>query len=212
MKKYLIFLLAATLWIIAKSPATATEIVGQVTRIQGEASSVMQDRTRRLLVLGSNVHQSEIIITSDKARIEMTMKDGSIIVLSDNTRFAIDRYMFKESPGRSNILMKLVDGAFRMIAKGVSKLAAPRLQVITPYGVIGLRGTDFWGGYFPGSEKFGVLVLSGKGVYVTNRGGTVLLDTPGQGTDLSGFSTAPTTPAQWTKQRIGKAAATVTFD
>ena len=79
--------------------------------------------------------------------------------------------------------MKLLDGAFHAI---VANLLDTRrkmdFKVQTPLGVIGVRGTRFWGQH--DNQFLQVLLLSGKGVYLENEQGRVDMTQAGIGTDV----------------------------
>jgi hypothetical protein len=80
------------------------------------------------------------------------------------------------------------------------------VQIQTPVGAIGLRGTTVWGG--PIDNGYGVIVLSGE-VTVTGRRGTVTLK-QGQGTMLFADG-KPQRAAAWPAGRMKRAVASITF-
>ena len=71
-------------------------------------------------------------------------------------------------------------------------MAGANVQIRTPIGAIGLRGTTVWGGLI--DKGYGVVVLSDEAT-VTGRRGTVTLK-QGQGTMLFGDS-KPQRAAAW---------------
>src|SRR5580693_409694 len=81
-----------------------------------------------------------------------------------------------------------------------------KVQIGTPVGAIGLRGTTVWGG--PIDNGYGVIVLSGE-VTVTGRKGTVTLK-QGQGTMLFNDG-KPQRAAAWPAGRMKRAVASITF-
>ena len=80
------------------------------------------------------------------------------------------------------------------------------MQIHTPVGAIGLRGTTVWGG--PIDKGYGVIVLNGE-VTVTGRRGTVTLR-QGQGTMLFGDG-KPRRAAPWPAGRLKRAVASISF-
>jgi hypothetical protein len=86
----------------------------------------------------------------------------------------------------------------------------PGAQVVmrTPVVEIGIRGTDFWTGPIDG--QFGVLLLEGA-VSVSNAAGAVVLDQPGEGTNIAGPGSAPGPVTQWPQQKVDRALAEVAF-
>jgi hypothetical protein len=85
-------------------------------------------------------------------------------------------------------------------------VAGAKVQIRTPVGAIGVRGTTVWGG--PIDNGYGVIVLNGE-VTVTGRRGTVTLK-QGQGTMLFGNG-KPQRAAAWPAGRMKRAVASITF-
>jgi hypothetical protein len=85
-------------------------------------------------------------------------------------------------------------------------VAGAKVQIRTPVGAIGVRGTTVWGG--PIDNGYGVIVLSGEAT-VTGRRGTVTLK-QGQGTMLFGDG-KPRRAAAWPAGRMKRAVASITF-
>jgi hypothetical protein len=103
----------------------------------------------------------------------------------------------------------LAKGAFRIVT-GYMVKKPHRYEVKTVDATIGVRGTDFWGGFGLTENGFDVLMLSGKGVYVTNNNAeTVELDDDGLGTTIIA-GTAPSLPKKWGDAKVAKAVATIT--
>ena len=81
-----------------------------------------------------------------------------------------------------------------------------KVQIRTPVGAIGVRGTTVWGGPIIKATEF--TVLNGE-VTVTGRRGTVTLK-QGQGTMLFGDG-KPRRAAAWPASRMKRAVASITF-
>ena len=61
-----------------------------------------------------------------------------------------------------------------------SKLASADVSVTTPVAVVGIRGTEFWGGPID-DQALGIFLIEGS-VSVSNGAGQQILNLPGQGT------------------------------
>ena len=106
-------------------------------------------------------------------------------------------------------MFELAKGAFRAVTGFMTK-RPHRFEVKTGLATIGVRGTDFWGGFGLTENGLDVVMLSGKGVYVTNnQGETVELSSSGLGTTVMAAS-APTTPKKWDDEKVAKAVSTIT--
>ncbi len=74
---------------------------------------------------------------------------------------------------------------------------------------IGVRGTDFWGGYGLTENGFDVVMLEGHGVYVDSAsGGHVELEKAGQGTTVINGS-APSAAGLWDDDKLKRAVAMI---
>ena len=99
-------------------------------------------------------------------------------------------------------------GAFRFVSGKVTAAAPRDAAVTTPFAVIAIRGTDFWGGPIDGA--FGVLLFEGA-VAVTNAGGTTDLTAPGDGVNLATAVSPPGGVVAWAPDKVDRAVATVIF-
>ena len=74
--------------------------------------------------------------------------------------------------------------------------------------MIGVRGTDFWGGPIDGC--FGVFLLEGA-VTVENGSGVVSLERRGAGVQIDRLDARPGPAVVWPSDKVQRAIATVTF-
>ena len=70
-----------------------------------------------------------------------------------------------------------------------------------------MRGTDFWGEQHP--NKLRVALIGGGGVTIRNNAGSVDIDTPGYGTEVTSLDVAPVKPFPWSPAAIERAMGTV---
>ena len=151
------------------------------------------------------------IHTGDNARAQLRLADGTVTTLGANTNFRINRFDWQLKKGeKPNVQLELVKGAFRTVTGKVMDTAGAEFRVTTPSGVLGIRGTDFWGGYLD-PNAVDVLLIDGKhAVEVSNASGKVLLEKPGQGTTLKADQSALVVK-EWPKQKVDRAVATITW-
>ena len=113
----------------------------------------------------------------------------------------------------------MVKGAFRFVSGKVEKEEPSKMNVKTPVGTIGIRGTSAAGVITlpdptnPGSNISGTFVLLGPGVdnnageragriLVSNGGATVEITRSGFGTSISGLEGIPTVPVRFTPGQV----------
>ena len=192
--------------------AMAMEPAGLVTRVQGEAVAVAPGSgASRALAPDSALYSGDRLETGPGARLEARFVDGTVLTLSEETTLTVDTYVYDKGLDVGGALLDLTKGAFRAVTGDIAKSPDPWFQVKTPLAAIGIRGTDFWGGWL-GADGFGVLMISGdKKVVVSNPAGSVELG-PGQGTTVDAPGAAPTPVKTWPAGKVARAVATVTFD
>lgn len=121
---------AALLW---TSVAFAQEQVGQATFIKTAVTGGSGP-----LSIKSPVYRDERISTSQSGLGEFTFRDGSKFAVGGNSTVVIDRFVFNDSKTFNQLTLNAARGSFRWIS-GKSKSDA--YEIVTPAGVIGVRGT-----------------------------------------------------------------------
>jgi ferric-dicitrate binding protein FerR (iron transport regulator) len=190
--------------------AAGGENLGHVSRLQGAAFAQRGQALQRLN-LNSPVKREDILKTAANSRLELTLLDETKLTLGADTEFALERYDLGRQSGPGAVLLKLARGAFRLATGELSALRGGPFEVGTPLGTIGIRGTEFWGGYL-GTDELNVLLISGKGVYIKNDGGSTEILKPLEGVTLGSATAPPPAPTLWSPDKRARAFKTVEFD
>lgn len=200
----LFFLVAVHCGWAATLPAGVVLATAGNVEIQRGAQKIPATRKTELLV-------DDEIHTGDNARAQLRFADGTVTTLGANTGFRIKQFTWQEQSGKkSSVQFELLSGAFRTVTGKALDVAGSEFGVTTPAGVIGIRGTDFWGGYLE-ANAVDVLLIDGKhAVEVSNASGKVLLEKPGQGTTLKADQSALVVK-EWPQAKVGRAVATITW-
>ena len=177
---------------------------GQPPTRRGERDA---QRRHARLALNSSVFLNEVVSTAQPARLGVTFTDNTRLTLGEKAKLTLDNYVFDSAAGKGTIRFGLV-GAFRFVSGQVSKLASPDVSVTTPVAVVGIRGTEFWGGPID-DQALGVFLIEGA-VSVSNAAGQQVLNLPGQGTNIAAPCAAPGPVTFWPPDKSGRARATVT--
>ena len=191
----------------ASNQSVAQDAIGTVSRIQGEASATRSGATRALS-LNASVFRNEILSTAETARLEVTFSDSTQLTLGERARLTLDTYVFDPAAGSGTIKFGLA-GAFRFVSGQLTKLASSDVSVTTPVAIVGIRGTDFWGGPID-DQALGVFLVEGA-VSVSNAAGEQILRERGQGTNIAAPGAAPGPVTIWAPEKVDRAIATVTF-
>ena len=202
-------LAAATLLLslAAHSAIAAEEAIGAVSRLQGESSAVV-DGASAPLDLGASVFLNQEVSTGEAARLELTFSDGTMLTLGEKAKMILDTFVYNPAEGTGKMKLAVV-GAFRFVSGQVTKQPNQQVAVTTPVATVGIRGTEFWGGPID-DQVLGVFLINGE-VTVTNAAGAQVLDSPGQGTNISTPDAAPGPVTIWPQDKVDRALATVEF-
>lgn len=190
--------------------ACAAEPAGVVLATTGTITVVRNQKTLPV-ARRTTLEAHDELHTGNDARAQLRFADGTLTTLGANTVFRIDQYQWQaKSTQAATAKFALVEGAFRTLTGHLLDTAGARFEVTTPTGILGIRGTDFWGGYLePG--KVDVLLIHGDhAVNITNQSGTVLLAHPGEGVTL----TPDQSPLQikvWPQTKVDRAVATIAW-
>lgn len=184
--------------------------VGVVLAVAGSVD-IQRDQQKITAERKSELHLNDEIRTGDNARAQLRFADGTITTLGANTGFVIKQFSWTEKQStKANVQLELLSGAFRTVTGKALDIAGSEFGVKTPTGVIGIRGTDFWGGYLD-PNAVDVLLISGEhAVEVSNTSGKVLLEKAGQGTTLKADQSALAVK-EWPQAKVGRAVATITW-
>jgi ferric-dicitrate binding protein FerR (iron transport regulator) len=190
------------LWVVPLAFASRTagadvKAIGAVSDVRGIAVAELGS-DRRPLVLRAALHLGETLSTGDNSRLKALFVSSATLSLSANARLTIDRFI-AGSGGRMALTSGalLIDSATRSLRRGMT--------VVSPYAIIGTRGTRFFAGEL--GDNFSVFVAQGA-VDVRAAGRTVRLRS-GEGTDIETIGAAPGPVKRWGAEKIARAMALV---
>lgn len=177
--------------------------VGNVTVQRGGKTLPAPRRT--VLEVDDAVH------TGTNARAQLRFDDGTVTTLGADTTYRILRYRYKPAATQANDMQfELVQGAFRTVTGNGLNAVGSTFDVKTPAGNLGIRGTDFWGGYLDGDSVDVLLIKGDHALAVRNGNSTVTLAKDGEGTTLKADQSALTVK-NWPTAKVGRAVTTVAW-
>lgn len=182
-------------WLLGLSAtALADQPIGVVSKTLGNVI-VLRNHQQVVLTDRMALLEGDEITTPSNGKIRLQLKDGTHISLANRTTFKLTQYRYNPAQATSDVRFKLVEGAFRAVTGAIGQQQTPRFEVETRVATLGIRGTDFWGGFIF-SDALDVTMFSGKGVYIQNEQGMVELRQAGQGTTVEAMA-APSKPKSW---------------
>ena len=181
---------------IATVTANALTLQGSrwlaVDRLSGQVSLIPYQGNRRAARLGDRLSNvGDILVTSDKssARLAVDAQTG-FVTMAENTQVQVQALSLTRSGGRITELA-VSRGQVRLRVRPLTN-PGTRLEIRTPSGVSGVRGTDF-GVTVPPNGQTGVATLTGS-VATSAQGKTVAIVTGTQSVVYPGEAPLPPEP------------------
>jgi len=180
--------------------------VGDVKLVQNSVQAVFQKNSRPLLTAAPVLFE-DMLKTGTDARLKAQLVDGTELTLGEKAEMFIDEFVYEPDGTEAVLSLKVVRGAFMFVSGKIEKMSGSRVNIETPAGILGVRGTTVWVGDIDGG--YGILVLDGS-VAVTTPNGAVVVNT-GQGTMVYD-NERPSLPSEWAEAKIDRAMATISFN
>lgn len=198
--------LAALAFLPAAPGFAASMPIGQVIATKGNVFRESAGRSEPA-AKGAALEIGDTIVTSVGGKAKVQLNDGTIISVGENARLVLAQYQGTDNAYTTRL--RAEQGAMRFFFQRVLDLS--RFEVETETAVAAVRGTQWLVDVMPGHTAVatlsGVVVVSARGA----PGGEVVLDLPGQGTDVR-TGQAPTPPAIWGAQRFATTLARASFE
>ncbi len=205
--KHLVALLTLTavMSLQAKNSDTVATVLAKKGDVSITSGTKVTEAKRKASLL-----ELDIIKTTQESKASVKFNDGTVTTLGNNTEMLIKAYDWDKDNKTPSAEFELVQGVFRTVTGLITKVNNPKFVVKTPMGSIGIRGTDFWGGYLD-EDAIDVLFVDGEHeIVVTNEFGTTILTKPGQGTTIKAGQ-APTAAKTWPQAKVDRAVETIVF-
>lgn len=163
MKLFLVSLLFVPLFLFAN--------IGTISGVKGKAT--IHRATKLIEVKNAvSIKVKDSITTEQNAKVQVIMKDKTIITIGENSEYSFDVYTYGDGQ-EPKVSMELKRGFFRAITGEMSKIAPKRFHIKTRSATIGIRGTHFYGSIRKDEEK--ITCISGKVIVFTRLKNYLLL-------------------------------------
>jgi hypothetical protein len=139
MKLILLFLSPLVLWCQSPPPVV---VVGSVKIVRGDVS-IHRGPQVIPAVEGAHLLAHDSLQTSAGGSLGVILQDGTRVSLGPNTSVEIDRFTYEPVEGRFALLLRLSRGVLAYISGKIAQFSPGSVQVETPVGIVGLRGTEF---------------------------------------------------------------------
>jgi hypothetical protein len=140
MRKHILALVTSLVALVISAPSWATND-GVVLGATGQTSAKGADGATRKLDRRSPISAGDTILTGADGKVQLRMKDGTVLALGENSEFAIKHYTTKASGDKQDgAALKLVKGTLMQVSGNMEKSA---YTLETPVSTLGIRGTVF---------------------------------------------------------------------
>lgn len=117
-------------------------IMGYVKTVQGNATLVHAGQ-RVQAAPGLAVQVNTVLHTGPQASLGVTLKDNTLLSIGPNTELALDAFLFDPAQAAFKLDANLLQGTLNYVSGLIARIKPQAVQVRTPTGNIGVRGTHF---------------------------------------------------------------------
>ncbi len=193
---------------------------GIAAAVRGDVVLVAAAPLQTVRAVGENVQSGDpvflgdVIETGPNSGLQIMLMDETIFTIGPDAALVIDEFVYDPETSAGKVTASVLKGAFRFVSGRVAKEEPRNMNVKTPVGTIGIRGTSAAGRVIPadpadpGSEVSADIVLLGPGVdnnaneragriIVSNADTSVEISRSGYGTNIAGIDAPPTVPVRF---------------
>lgn len=193
-------LLLAPLTAAAASVAAPLNI-GVASAVRGAVRAIAPGAAGRVVETGQPVYAHDKVTTGPEGKLQILLRDQTSFTIGADSEMELDEFVFDPATNAGKVSAKIVKGAFRFVTGKVARRDPASMQVATPVGTIGIRGTMTAGTVSAGEAT---IVLLGPGpennadeksggITVSNAQGSVDVDKDGWGVTVKAGE-APSRP------------------
>jgi hypothetical protein len=158
------------------SAASATDSVGQVSFLIGQASLIQADGKRSPLTLGAKIQVGDRVETGPTGHVHLLFIDKAAVSVRPSSALLVQSYRYSATnPSANEVRLSLERGSGRSLSGAATELDKTRFRLNTPIAAIGVRGTDF------------VVNTDSKGVSVTVADGAIVMTPYGENCTTTGL-------------------------
>ncbi len=184
--------------------AQPADPAGRVTRLRGTAVLVRGGEASGLAV-GVEVQVADRVVTHAASRVEVTLSDGTLVVLGPGTDVAVAAFAADDIGGRSNGTLSMLSGILRALVSPSGMGGG--FSVEGRLAVASVRSTEL----VVEVVENRMSVLSVEGEVDVRAGGAQAVLLAGDGVDVEGGGPLPE-PSQWGATRVADALARTRID
>ena len=92
---------------------------------------------------GAPVAMGDIVQTGPDGALGITLKDNTLLSFGPSTAFKLEEFLFEPAQNRLQLAGNIAAGSLHMVSGTIARLKPQAVQIKTPSGIVGVRGTRF---------------------------------------------------------------------
>jgi hypothetical protein len=174
----------------ATSTSSDATPAGKISELVGEAHVVRADGTRVEAKAGMAVFPGDVIETAADGAVNLVFADNTTFAISESARLSVDQFVYNASEQTGSSFFSMLQGVFVYTSGLIGKSDPSAVNIETPVGSIGIRGTVVAGEIAPAGKESKITIVDGA-VVVSNSAGTMELSDSFQTASLSSHRQPP---------------------
>jgi len=159
---------------------------GKITQVVGDAQIVHADGTKTPAIVGSPVYQGDVIETSKTGAVNIQFADNTTFAISESARMSVDQFVYHSADHSGSTFFSMLQGVFVYTSGLIGKTDPGAVNIETPVGSIGIRGTVVAGHILPAGQNSQITIVDGA-ITLTNGTGTQDLNNTLATVSVSGY-------------------------
>ena len=151
-------LLILIILLFSNTQSFSKDMIGIVAVGIGKISNQSNEN----LITGSKIYFGDSIITEAASTAQILLMDQTTLTIGENSELVIDEFVYDPQTKIGKIVSSVKIGTVKIITGEISKTNPDDLEIKTPTGSIGARGTEF--AVVTESDTKSTVVLLGPGV------------------------------------------------
>jgi len=92
---------------------------------------------------GMHLFENDVLRSGADGQAGIILSDGTRVSIGPKTELGIEKFLFDPAAGQFGLIMRLARGVLAYVSGRIAQFSPQSVQVETPVGSIGLRGTEF---------------------------------------------------------------------
>ena len=151
-------LLILIILLFSNTQSFSKDMIGIVAVGIGKISNQLNES----LTTGSKLYFGDSIITEAASTAQILLMDQTTLTIGESSELVIDEFVYDPQTKIGKIISSVKIGTVKIITGEISKTNPDNLEIKTPTGSIGARGTEF--AVVTESDTKSTVVLLGPGV------------------------------------------------